>query len=158
MRIQIIVFTIMLTFAFFEIGCKRNKFTPPKDGIVTKEMARRYVTVSVALTKIAEEQALKLAELRKKHGISSTMAELSDSEYVAKYPGVVATWDSLRAEWDRKQDSVYKEFGMPEEEWDWIAGAIISYDNREIRGFIIEEFERVKKEADSLQRLPKDSN
>ncbi len=158
MRIRFFTFIFILTMIFLMTGCKKGKFKPPKDGIVTKEMAERYVTVSVALTKIAEDQALKLAELRKKHGISSTMAELSDSEYVAKYPGVVAAWDSLRAEWDRKQDSVYKEFGMPEEEWDWIAGAIISYENKEIRGFIIEEFERVKKETDSLQQLPKDSN
>jgi hypothetical protein len=70
----------------------------------------------------------------------------------------VAVCDSILADWNRKQDSVHKELGMSEEEWDWIAGAIILHKNKEIRKFIGEEFERIKKESDSLQTQPIDSN
>jgi hypothetical protein len=160
MRNQIIklIFLGMLLVMFS--GCKRGgkgKFTPPEDGLVTKEMAVRYVRVSVALTKIAEGEAVKLGELRKKYGISPGMAELNDNEYKEKYPQVVAAWDSLREDWDRKQDSVYRGLGMGEEEWDWIAGAIITRENKTMREFIGQEFERVKNEADSLPKQTVDT-
>jgi len=158
MRIQNIKYIFVLALMFLALGCNESKFTPPEDGIVTEKMATRYVTVSIALTKIAEDEAVKLAELRKKHGISSSMTELDDDEYKEKYPAAVAAWDSLRGNWKRKQDSVYKVLDMIEEEWDWIAGAIITYENREIRQFIINEFERLNKETDSLPKQAKDSN
>jgi hypothetical protein len=139
-------------------GCKKSKFIPPEDGVVTKEMAERYVKVSFALTELAESETVKLAELRKKYGISSGMAELNDEEYKEKYPEVVAVWDSILSDWNKKQDSIHKEFGMSEEEWDWIAGAIISHKNKEIREFIGEEFEKIKKEKGSLPTQPTDSN
>jgi len=158
MRIQNIKYIFVLALVFLALGCKKSKFTPPEDGIVTEKMATRYVTVSLALTKITEDEAVKLAELRKKHGISSSLVELDDEEYKEKYPVVVAAWDSLREDWNRKQDSVYKVLNMPEEEWTWIAEAIISYGNKEIRQFIIKEFERLKEETDSLPKQAKDSN
>jgi hypothetical protein len=158
MKIRIIKAIFVLALLVFVIGCKKSKFSPPKDGNVTKEMAERYVKVSIALTQIAESEAVKLAELRKEYGISQGMTELNDEEYKEKYPEVVAVWDSILADWNRKQDSVHKELGMSEEEWDWIAGAIILHKNKEIRKFIGEEFERIKKESDSLQTQPIDSN
>jgi hypothetical protein len=148
---------ILLVLAY---GCKKNgksKFTPPEDGLVTKEMAVRYVKVSVALTKIAENEAVKLGELRKKYGISPGMSELNDNEYKEKYPQVVVAWDSLRGDWDRKQDSIYKVLEMSEEEWDWIAGAIIMRENKTMREFIGEEFEKVKNASDSLPKQVADT-
>ncbi len=160
MKIRFIkaIFVFALLFVFV-VGCeKESKFTPPEDGVVTKRMAERYVKVSIALTKLAESETVKLAELRKKHGISSSMAELKDEEYKEKYPEVVAAWDSILEDWNKKQDSIHKEFGMPEEEWNWIAGAIIMNKNKEVREFIREEFDRIKKELDSLPIQPTDSN
>ena len=150
----IIVFAVLVLI----VGCKKSKFVAPEDGIVTKEMAERYVKVSFALTELAESETVKLAELRKKYGISSGMAELKDEEYKEEYPEVVAVWDSILQDWNKKQDSVHKELGMSEEEWDWIAGAIISHKNKEIREFIGEEFEKIKKEKGSLPTQPTDSN
>jgi alkylhydroperoxidase/carboxymuconolactone decarboxylase family protein YurZ len=153
MRNQIVKLMLFLILLVFVFGCKKtskSKFIPPKDGKVTEEMAKRYVKVSVALTKIAESEAVKLGELRKKYGISPGMTELNDNEYKEKHPEVVAAWESLREDWERKHDSVYKALDMREEEWDWIASAIISRENRDIRSFIEKEFERVKNESDSL--------
>jgi hypothetical protein len=158
MKIRVINAIIVFALFFFVIGCKKSQFTPPKDGNVTKEMAERYVKVSIALTDIAEREAVKLAGLRKKHGISTGMSELDDEEYKEKYPEVVASWDSILVDWKKKQDSVHEELGMTEKEWDWIAGAIISHKNKEIREFIAEEFERIKKESDSLPTQPIGSN
>ena len=158
MKIRIIKAIFVLALFVFVIGCKKSKFTPPKDGNVTKEMAGRYVKVSIALTEIAESEAVKLAELRKEYGISPGMTELNDEEYKEKYPEVVAAWNSILADWNRKQDSVHGKLGMTEVEWNWIAGAIILPKNEEIREFIGEEFERIKKGSDSLQTQPIDSN
>ncbi|MEO0293776.1 MAG: hypothetical protein ABIN61_06105 [candidate division WOR-3 bacterium] len=149
---KMIIFSFLLILFF---GCKKvkdNKFTPPENGIVTEEMAKRYVRVSIALTKIAEEEAVKLAELRKKYNISQGMSELSDSEYVKKNPEVAMAWKSLQEDWERKKDSVYKAMGMSEEEWDWIAGAIITRENKPIREFISKEFDRLMKEESSSEK------
>jgi hypothetical protein len=148
----------ILAIFVFIVGCKNGEFNPPKDEIVTKQMAERYVRVSIALTELAESETVKLAELRKKHGISQGMAELNDEEYKEKYPEVVAAWDSILEDWKMQQDSVHKALGMPEVEWDWIAGAIIMPKNKEIRKFIQEEFDRIKEGKDSLQTQPTDSN
>jgi hypothetical protein len=160
MRNQIVKLMFLVALLSASFGCKnigKSKFTPPEDGLVTKEMAVRYVRVSVALTRIAENEAVRLGELRKKYGISPGMAELNDKEYKEKYPQVVAAWDSLREDWDREQDSVYKVLGMSEEEWYWIAGAIITRENKTIRQFIGEEFERIKNESDSLSKQAVDT-
>jgi len=159
MKIRFIVATFILVLFVFVVGCKEeNGFTPPEDGMVTKKMAENYVKVSVALTDLAENETVKLAEFKKKHGISSGMTELSNEEYRKKNPKVVAAWDSVLTDWNRKKDSVHKALGMSEKEWDWIAGAIISYKNKEMRDFIREEFDRIKGEENSLQTQPTDSN
>ncbi len=158
MKSRFIIAIFVFALFVFIVGCEKSEFNPPEDGIVTKTMAERYVRVSIALTELAESETVKLAELRKKHGISSGMAELNDEEYKKKYPEVVAAWDSILEDWNRKQDSAHKELGMSEKEWDWIAGAIIMHKNKEIRKFIQEEFDRIKGEKDSLPTQTTDSN
>jgi hypothetical protein len=159
MKIRLLTAITVLALFVFVVGCKEEKrFTPPEDGKVTKKMAERYVKVSVALTELAENETVKLAEFREKHEISSGMSELNDEEYKEKYPEVAADWDSILSEWNRKKDSVHEALGMSEEEWDWIAGAIISHKNMEMRDFIREEFDRIKGEKDSLPTQPTDSN
>jgi hypothetical protein len=71
---------------------------------------------------------------------------------------VVAAWDSILEHWNKRQDSIHKALRMSEEEWDWIAGAIIMSKNKEVREFIREEFDRIKKEIDSLPIQSTDSN
>lgn len=158
MKNRLLKAIMVLALFVFVIGCKEKEFTPPEDEMVTKEMAERYVEVSLALTELAQSETVKLVELRKKYGISSGMSELHDSEYQEKYPEVVAEWNSILEDWKRKQDSVHRELGMSEKEWDWIAGAIILNKNKDIRKFIQEEFERRKEEKDSLPTQTKDSN
>lgn len=158
MKIRFIKAIFAVALFVFVIGCEKKEFSPPEDGMVTKKMAERYVKVSIALTELAESETVRLAELRKKHGISLGMAELNDEEYKERYPEVVAAWDAILADWNRRQDSIHNALGMSEVEWDWIAGAIIIPKNKEMRMFIREEFDRIKKELDSLPTQPKDSN
>jgi hypothetical protein len=159
MKMRFIKAIFIFVLFVFVVGCKKeSKFNPPTDGVVTKRMAERYVKVSIALTELAESETVKLAELRKTHGISLGMAELKDEEYKEKYPEVVAAWDSILEDWNKRQDSIHEGLGMSEEEWDWIAGAIIMRKNKEIREFIREEFDRKKTEKDSLPTQPTDSN
>lgn len=160
MKIRLLTeISVLLALFVFVVGCKEESgFTPPEDGMVTKKMAERYVKVSVALTKLAEDETVKLAEFRKKYEISPGMSELNDAEYKKKYPEVAAAWDSVLAEWNRRKDSIHETLGMSEKEWDWIAGAIISHKNKEMRDFIREEFDKIKGEEDSLRTEPTDSN
>jgi len=160
MKIRLLTAISVLALFVLVVGCKKESkgFTPPEDGMVTKQMAERYVKVSVALTELAENETVKLAEFRKKHEISSGMSELSDVEYKKKYPEVAAAWDSVLSEWNRRKDSVHETLGMSEKEWDWIAGSIISHKNKEMRDFIREEFDIIKGEGDSLPIQPTDSN
>jgi hypothetical protein len=158
MKIKEIILVFIAVSLFLSVGCDKNEFTPPEDGLVTREMAERYVKVSLELTRIIEDQVVKLSDFRKKYGVSSSLSEFNDPEYKEKNPAVVAAWDSMQVVWDEKQDSVYNKLGMSEEEWNWIAGAIITHKNNEIRQFIISEFERAEKEVDSLPQQTTDSN
>jgi hypothetical protein len=158
MKIKEIIFVFIIVSVFLAVGCGNSHFEPPEDGAVTKEMAERYIKVSLALTEIIEDQVVKLGEFRQKHGISESLTEFNDEEYQAEHPEIVNAWDSIQEVWEQKQDSVYNTLGMSEEEWNWIAGAIITSQNKEIRQYIISEFERLKKESDSLQQEPKDNN
>ena len=158
MKIKEIIFVFIAISLFLSVGCGEKEFTPPEDGPVTQEMAERYVEVSIALTQIIEDQVVKLVEFREKYGVSSGLEEFNDEDFKEKHPDVVAAWDSMQVDWNKKQDSVYREHGMSEEEWNWIAGAIISHQNKEIRQFIISEFERAKKEEGSSQQQAKDNS
>lgn len=158
MKIREIICVFIVVSVFLTVGCGEREFTPPEDGLVTKEMAGRYVEVSLALTNIIEDQVVKIVEFREKYGVSSSLSEFNDEEYKAKNPEVVAAWDSMQVVWNKKQDSVYNKLGMSEEEWNWIAGAIIMHKNNEIRQFIISEFEKAKTETDSLPPQTTDSN
>jgi hypothetical protein len=158
MKIREIILVFITVSVFLSFGCDKDEFTPPEDGLVTREMAERYVEVSIALTKIIEDQVVKLSEFREKYGVSSSLSEFNDPEYKEKNPAAVAAWDSMQVIWNKKQDSVYHELGMSEEEWNWIAGAIITRKNSEIRQFIISEFERAEKETGSLPPQATDSN
>ena len=158
MKIREIILVFIAVSIFLSVGCDKNEFSPPEDGLVTREMAERYVKVSLALTRIIEDQVVKLSDFREKYGVSSSLSEFNDPEYKKNNPTVVAAWDSMQVVWEKKQDSVYNKLDMSEEEWNWIAGAIITHKNNEIRQFIISEFERAEKEVDSLPQQTTDSN
>ena len=49
MKIRFIKAIFVFVLFVFVIGCEKKEFSPPKDGMVTKKMAVRYVKVSIAL-------------------------------------------------------------------------------------------------------------
>lgn len=145
--IQIFIISLF----FLIIGCNESTpsestFMPPKDKMVTKEMAKRYAEVSVALTKAVEEEAIIIEEFREKYDISLDMKELNDREFREKHPEIVKDWEEIQKDWQSKQDAIYKRLGMSEEEWDWIANSLIMPRNRPIQEFIRKEIERIEKE------------
>ena len=144
-------FLILIFISFYIIGCDNNPpsqttFIPPKDKIVTREMAKRYARVSAALTKAVEEEAVIIEDFREKHNISLDMNELNDREYKEKHPEVIAEWEGIQEDWQKKQTAVYENYGMMEKEWDWIAGSLIMPRNRPMQEFIRKEIERIEKE------------
>lgn len=164
MKIRVIKYFLILALVGLIFSCQKkeqaekNKFTPPEDNLITKEMAKRYAKVSLALTEIAESEAVNLADFRQKYDISSSMSELDDSEYKKEHPEVAAVWDSLQENWYKRQDSVFSKYGMSEEEWDWIAGALIMPKNKPMREFIVGEFKRLREGVDSLPKQAKDNS
>jgi len=144
-------FLILIFISFYIIGCDNNPpsqttFIPPKDKIVTREMAKRYARVSAALTKAVEEEAVIIEDFREKRNISLDMNELNDREFKEKHPEVIAEWKGIQEDWQKKQTAVYENYGMREEEWDWIAGSLIMPRNRPMQEFIRKEIERIEKE------------
>lgn len=144
-------FLILIFISFYIIGCdndppSQTTFIPPKDKIVTREMAKRYARVSAALTKAVEEEAVIIEDFREKHNISLDMNELNDREFKEKHPEVIAEWEGIQEDWQKKQTTVYENYGMREEEWDWIAGSLIMPRNRPMQEFIRKEIERIEKE------------
>jgi len=154
---------LMFLFALFIIiGCNRSSpsestFVPPKDKMITKEMAKRYAEVSVALTKAVEEEAVIIEEFREKYNISLDMRELNDREFREKHPEIVKDWEKIQKDWQSKQDAVYERLKMSEEEWDWIANSLIMPRNRPMQEFIRKEIERIEKEDLQQQTQTKDN-
>ncbi len=150
-----VVFIIFL-FSIFITGCNNSSpsesaFEPPKDKIVTKEMAKSYARVSIALTKAVEEEAAIIEDFREECNISLDMNELNDRDFKEKHPEIIAEWDRIQKDWQTKQASVYERYGMSEKEWDWIAGSLIMPRNRPMQEFIRKEFERIEKEESPKQ-------
>lgn len=144
-------FLLTLFFVIFIAGCQNNSpsestFIPPKDKIVTKDMATRYAIVSVALTEAVEEEAGIIEDFRGKYNISLDMNELNDRGFKKAHPEVISEWGRIQEEWQEKQVSIYEKYGMSEKEWDWIAGALIMPRNKPMQEFIREEIERIGKE------------
>lgn len=154
----------LLAFLILLIGCNNNPgsqkegFTPPKDNIVTEKMAKRYAKVSVALTEAVKEQAAELQSFREKYNISETMNELSDKSFQKEHPEIMSEWNSLQKSWEEKQDKVYTKYGMSEDEWDWIASALLMPRNKPKQEFIRKEIERLKKEGFPESKPPTDNN
>lgn len=142
---------LIFSFIIFIAGCNKNSpsestFLPPKDKMITKEMAMRYAMVSVALTKAVEEEAVIIEDFREKYNISLDMNELNDRGFKENNPEIIAEWERIQKDWQEKQASVYEKHGMSEEEWDWIAGSLILPRNRPMQEFIRKEIERIEKE------------
>jgi hypothetical protein len=147
---------------FIIIGCNKSSpsestFVPPKDKMVTKEMAKRYAVVSVALTKAVEEEAIIIEEFREKYNISLDMKELADREFREKHPEIIKDWEKIQKDWQSKQNAVYEKYGMNEEEWDWIANSLIMPRNRPMQEFIRNEIDRIEKEGLQQQTQTRDN-
>jgi hypothetical protein len=160
--IKKIAIQMFLLALFIIIGCNKSSpsestFVPPNDKMVTREMAKRYAEVSVALTKAVEEEAVVIEEFREKYNISLDMNELNDREFREKHPEIIKDWEEIQKDWQLKQNAVYEKFGMSEEEWDWIAGSLIMPRNRPMQEFIRKEIERIEKEGFQQQTQTKDN-
>ncbi len=117
-----------------------SSFTPPADGKITKDLADKYVAVSRALNKAVFEQSKKIEAFRKRYKLSEDMTELLDSTYIKTHPVVVKEWNSLNKEWEKKQDEIYKSIGMSEDEFNWVAGALINKNNADMQAYISKAF------------------
>jgi len=155
---------IILTALLIVGGCSKKKenaktqrtgtslFTPPADGKITKDMADRYVAVSRALNKAVFEQSKKIETFRKRYKLSEDMTELLDSTYIKTHPVVVKEWNSLNKEWEKKQNEIYKRIGMSEDEFNWVAGALINKNNAEMQDYISKAFSEKKAESKTTKK------
>ena len=125
---------------------KGGKFVPPRDGIIRKAQADKYIKASIALYKSLHKQAEEIKEFKKKYNLSESMDELSRADYIKEHPEVKAAWDSIVNQWQRTEDSIYKEVGISQDEFNWIAGALINPKNRPMKDYI----QRKLKEANAL--------
>lgn len=157
-NIVLLIFLLIIAI----VGCDNNspsesRFTPPKNKMITKEMATRYARVSVALTKAVEEEAAIIEDFREKCNISLDMNELNDRKFKEENPEVMAEWERIQKDWQERQASVYGRYEMSEKEWDWIAGSLIMPRNRPMQEFIRKEIERIEREEFQIQTQAIDS-
>ncbi|MCK4422189.1 hypothetical protein KAW48_10360 [candidate division WOR-3 bacterium] len=156
-RIYIVFFLLISFSGCNESSSPASNFRPPKDKIITREMAKKYAVVSVALTEAVGEEAVIIEDFREKRNISLDMNELNDRTFKKEHPDIITEWNKIQSDWKEKQASIYKEFGMSEEEWDWIAGALIMPRNRPMQEFIRKEIERIEEEGFQKETQTTDS-
>jgi len=125
---------------------QNGKFVPPRDGLIRKAQADRYIKVSIALYQALQKQAEEIKTFKEKYKLSESMEELSMADYIKKHPEVKAAWDSIINKWQATEDSIYKAEGMSQDEFNWIAGALINPKNKPMKDYI----QRKLKEANAL--------
>ncbi len=117
-----------------------GSFKAPANGKITKDMAEKYVAVSKALNKAVFEQSKKIEAFRKRYKLTEDMTELLDSTYIKTHPVTVKEWKRLNKEWEKKQNEIYKNIGMSEDEFNWVAGALIEEKNADMQQYITKAF------------------
>ncbi len=132
---------ILLAFLFLMVnGCKEKKtdgkFNPPRDGLIRKEMADRYIKISVEFDKILKLQSERMNEFKKKYKLSENLEELYKAEFRQKNPDIVKEWEEINSTWSNAEDSIYKMCGSSEEEFTWIASALINPKNKPMQEYI----------------------
>jgi len=129
-----------------------SSFKAPADGKITKGMAERYVAVSKALNKAVFEQSKKIEAFRKRYKLTEDMTELLDSTYIKTHPVTVKEWKGLNKEWEKKQNDIYKSIGMAEDEFNWVAGALIDKKNADMQQYITKAFSEKNTENKTTEK------
>ncbi len=146
---------IFLITLFFLTGCKEKKeggkFTPPRDGLIRKEMADRYIKVSVEFEKVLKLQSEKISEFKKKYKLSENLEELYKAEFRQKNPDIVKEWDEINAMWNNAEDSIYKLYGSSDEEFTWIASALINPKNKPMQEYIQRRITELTREEAKIE-------
>lgn len=157
--LNLILYSLLIIIACDGVGenPENTEFTPPDDKIVTREMAKRYAKVSVALTEAVEKEASRIDEFRNKYKISLEMGELKDPEFRKNNPEAIKEWNKIQENWKGIQDSIYREHDMSEEEWDWIAEALILPRNRPMQKFIRKEIDKLESSQSQPEKQTTDS-
>uniref|UniRef100_A0A7C4Y537 Uncharacterized protein n=1 Tax=candidate division WOR-3 bacterium TaxID=2052148 RepID=A0A7C4Y537_UNCW3 len=130
----------LLLFLIYFVNCKEEKkegkFTPPKDGIIRKEMADRYINVAVAFDRIVKEQGERINDFKKKYKLSDNLDEIYKAEFRQKHPEIIKEWEEINGNWNAIEDSIYKAFNTSEEEFQWVASALIAPKNKPMQEYI----------------------
>jgi len=142
----------LLPFIFILLACQtqpaKPKFTPPKDGKITKEMADRYVKAAHYLEQAIKEQGKMVDEFREKYKdlLSPDLTELADTAFLRKHPEVKQDWDAIQKRIEEIEKEAYERAGITAEEFDWIANALIEEKNKEIQKYVEEQLSKLKGE------------
>lgn len=141
------------------IGCKEKKtdgkFNPPRDGLIRKEMADRYINVSIQFEKVLKMQSEKISEFKKKYKLSENLEEIYKAEFRNKNPDIVKEWEEINSIWSNLEDSIYKANGTSDEEFTWIASALISPKNKPMQEYIQRRISELSREQEGTKEEKK---
>lgn len=150
----------MVIFVFLILaGCKEKKeggkFTPPRDGLIRKEMADRYIKVSIEFEKILKLQSDKISEFKKKYKLSENLEEIYKAEFREKNPDMVKEWEEINSLWSNAEDSIYKACGSSDEEFTWVASALINPKNKPMQEYIQRRINELTQQQEAKKEEPK---
>ncbi len=118
---------------------KEKKFVPPPDGIITKEMADKYLLATKYLREAIEEHKKDIMRMAKIHGV--TPEELESDTLEKTSEKVQRLKKRLLKKWRKRELEAYKRAGITEEEFNWIGQMLTdTTKNKEIRKYIQKKF------------------
>jgi len=139
-KILFIVIAVVVVGAIIGVSVrKEKKFVPPTDGIITKDMADRYLLATKYLQEAIEEHKKDVEKLAKIYGI--TPEELESDTLIKSSPEFEKLRKKLLKRWRKREREAYKKAKISEEEFNWIGQMLTdTTKNKEIRKYIQQKF------------------
>lgn len=143
------LFPLLLLLTILGCGSSEQKskksFVPPADGKITNEMVDRYVKASQALMEAIKVHTERMNKFRESYGFQdSDLIRFTDSTYRVEHPNVIREWDKLQERWKQEEQKAYRVAGISEDEFTWIASALIDTINSEIQKDIEKRLEAIQ--------------
>ncbi|RKX71681.1 hypothetical protein DRP43_02280 [candidate division TA06 bacterium] len=111
-----------------------NRYIPPADGIIADNQLYTYIKVAQKLQIQINENAIERNNLLKKFNVQKE-DQLIDTLFMKKHKKLQEALINLEEVWKKRENKMYNELNITEDEFVWIASALtdsINADKRKI--------------------------
>lgn len=113
-------------------------YTPPADGKINQEQMEKYIKVAKELTIEIVKMSQKVEDFKKKYNLSDDDMENVDK----KGDKIKQEFESIKSNWEKIENEIYKKNNITPEEFEWIAAALTDSVNIEVQKKVEQELSK----------------